>query len=68
MGVDRAGLDGSPTHRRDGNRRGGNRFVNPGEIVEKRNPVPIKGSATASFCRGHAVRSILRATDPLRGI
>jgi hypothetical protein len=43
MGVDRAGLDGSPTHRRDGNRRGGNRFVNPGEIVEKRNPVPIKG-------------------------
>jgi hypothetical protein len=29
--VERAGLDGSPTYRRDGNR-----FVGPGEIVEKK--------------------------------
>jgi hypothetical protein len=29
--VERAGLDGSPTYKRDGNR-----FVGPGEIVEKK--------------------------------
>jgi hypothetical protein len=43
MGVERAGLDGLPTHRRVGNRRGGNRCADCGEIVEKKNLVSIKG-------------------------